>query len=93
MTSLPETGFLRLRHIVGQKAITPEQAELNRKAGKRGRFPRAAIAPLIPVSATTFLDAVRAGRWPQPIKLGKATVWNVEDIRTLIEQIREGGAR
>lgn len=44
------------------------------------------IPPLIPVSRSTWWAGVRAGRFPQPIKLGpKTTVWRVEDIRALIE--------
>ena len=44
------------------------------------------IPPLIPVCASTWWAGVRAGRFPQPVKLGpKTTVWRVEDIRALIE--------
>lgn len=44
------------------------------------------IPPLIPVSRSTWWAGVRAGRFPQPVKLGpKTTVWRVEDIRALIE--------
>lgn len=45
-----------------------------------------AIPPLIPVSRSTWWAGVRAGRFPQPVKLGpKTTAWRVEDIRALIQ--------
>lgn len=64
-TQLPDTGFLRIKQIVGDK-----------KAG---------IPPIIPISRTSWLDGVRAGKYPPGIKLGpNTTVWRCEDIRALI---------
>lgn len=43
------------------------------------------IAPLIPVSKSTWWVGVRDGRYPRPIKLGpRITAWRAEDIRRLI---------
>jgi predicted DNA-binding transcriptional regulator AlpA len=43
---------------------------------------------IIPVGRTTFLNNVKSGFYPQPVKLGVRTVaWKVEDIRALIDQI------
>lgn len=43
---------------------------------------------LIPVGRTTFLNNVKSGLYPQPVKLGMRSVaWKVEDIRALIEQM------
>lgn len=40
----------------------------------------------IPVSASTWWQGVKDGRFPQPLKLGRATtVWRAEDIWDLIE--------
>lgn len=40
----------------------------------------------IPVSKSTWWQGVKAGRFPQPQKLGpRTTVWRVEDIRALFE--------
>jgi len=66
--TLPETGFLRIWHIVGNKKTnTPA---------------------LIPVSRTTFLNGVKSGKYPKPVKLGqRTTAWRVEDIRKLIEKL------
>lgn len=46
------------------------------------------IPPLIPVSRTTWLDGVKSGRYPQPVKIGaRAVAWRVEAVRELIETI------
>lgn len=43
---------------------------------------------LIPVSRTTFLNGVKSGKYPRPIKLGeRTTAWKVEDIRALIAKL------
>lgn len=64
---LPETGYLRLAQIVGDK--------------------KADIAPIIPVSKSTWWAGVKSGRYPQSVKLSeRCTAWRVEDVRALIEQ-------
>ena len=68
---LPETGFLRLKQIIGDK-----------KTG---------IPPLIPVSAPTWFNGVKSGRFPKPIKFGgRASFWKVEDIKALIKKMSKG---
>ncbi|WP_373691680.1 helix-turn-helix transcriptional regulator [Hyalangium versicolor] len=48
-----------------------------------------AILKLIPVSRSTWWAGVRAGRFPQPIKLGpRITAWRAEDIAALIGRTR-----
>lgn len=46
------------------------------------------VAPIIPVSRSTWLAGVKSGRFPQPVRgLGKRiSAWRVEDIRALIER-------
>lgn len=62
---LPETGYVRLCQIVGDK-----------KAG---------IPALFPVSKSTWWAGVKAGRYPQPVKLSeRCTAWPVAAIRELI---------
>jgi predicted DNA-binding transcriptional regulator AlpA len=69
MHTLPSTGFLRLRQIVGNPKTEPP------------------IPALYPVSASTWWQGVREGRYPAPVKLGpRTTAWRVEDIRALIER-------
>ena len=71
MKTLPDTGFLRLRDIIGRPATKDDP-------GTRA---------IIPVSPSTWWAGVRSGRYPQPTRaLGeRITAWRVEDIRTLIE--------
>ncbi len=46
---------------------------------------------LIPIGKTTFLNGVKSGKYPQPVRLGVRTIaWRVEDIRKLINEL--GGA-
>jgi predicted DNA-binding transcriptional regulator AlpA len=45
------------------------------------------VPPIIPVSASTWWEGVRSGRYPKPSKLSeRVTVWRVEDVRALIEK-------
>jgi hypothetical protein len=46
------------------------------------------IPPIIPVKKSCWWEGVRAGRFPQPVKLGpRATGWRWSDIRALIEKL------
>jgi predicted DNA-binding transcriptional regulator AlpA len=48
------------------------------------------IPPLIPIGRTTFLNGVKSGIYPKPVKLGeRTTAWRVEDIRNLIHSINQ----
>lgn len=42
------------------------------------------IPALIPVSKSTWWAGVKSGRYPAPVKLGRCTMWRVEDIKALI---------
>lgn len=72
---IPETGFLRLRQIIGSP-------------GKPDATPPVPASPgLIPVKKSTWWAGVRDGRYPPAIKLSPGvTVWRVEDILALIER-------
>ncbi|MEQ1639161.1 MAG: AlpA family phage regulatory protein [Methylococcales bacterium] len=51
--------------------------------GKKNNIPA-----LIPISRTSFLNGVKSGKFPQPIKLGiRTTAWRVEDIKALIAKL------
>jgi prophage regulatory protein len=66
-SQLPETGFLRLKQIVGNPKAEPP------------------IPAILPISRTSFLNGVKSGKYPKPVKLGeRTTAWRVEDIRELI---------
>lgn len=46
------------------------------------------IPAIIPVSKSTWWAGVKAGRFPQPTKLGpRTTAWQVEKIRKLVEDL------
>jgi predicted DNA-binding transcriptional regulator AlpA len=46
------------------------------------------ILAIFPFSSATLWRKVRAGTFPQPIKLGpRISAWRVEDIRSLIERL------
>jgi hypothetical protein len=46
---------------------------------------------IIPIGRTTFLNGVKSGKYPKPVKLGeRTTAWRVEDVRRLIVEL--GGA-
>jgi len=72
MHHLPESGFVRLSQIIGDKKAKPP------------------ISPTIPVSKSAWWAGVKAGRYPEPVKLGPhTTAWRVEDIRALIESFKK----
>lgn len=46
------------------------------------------IPPLIPISRTTFLNGVKEGKYPKPVKLGeRTTAWRTKDIKKLIAEM------
>ena len=47
--------------------------------------------PIIPVKKTCWWDGVKTGKFPTPVKIGRCTMWRVEDIRDLIS--RTAGSR
>jgi predicted DNA-binding transcriptional regulator AlpA len=55
------------------------------------KIPGRSEPPIIPISRTSFLNGVKSGKYPQPVKLGeRTTAWTVESIRALIVEL--GGA-
>ena len=82
--------LLRLPQIIGQKEVTPEQAETNRKSDRSPKSPRPYIEARIPVSPASWWAGVKSGKYPQPIKLGsRTTCWRESDIIALINQLNE----
>lgn len=51
---------------------------------RRTTTARPATQAIIPVKKSCWWDGVRSGRFPKPVKLGRCTMWRVEDIRALI---------
>jgi prophage regulatory protein len=48
------------------------------------------IAPLLPIGRTTFLDGVKSGKYPKPVKHGRSVFWKATDIKAMLAKI-EGG--
>ncbi|MBI5018173.1 MAG: AlpA family phage regulatory protein [Deltaproteobacteria bacterium] len=77
LRQLPETGFLRLRQIIGD----PGKPDADP--------PIPPTPPIIPVSRSSWWQGVRDGRYPPPVKLGpRTTAWTAESIRALIADRR-----
>jgi len=82
--------LLRLPQIIGQKEVTFEQAEENRKAGKSPKTPRPYIEPRVPVSRASWWAGVKSLKYPRPVKLGRrTTAWKESDIVALINKSDE----
>lgn len=72
--------------------LASAKAVKNGRVDKRGKplyarrptTPRPAIPPIIPVKKSCWWEGVRSGRFPKPVKLGRCTMWRVEDIKSLI---------
>jgi prophage regulatory protein len=45
------------------------------------------IPPIVPVSRTTWLEGVKTGRFPKPVKIGggRIVMWRASDIRKFVE--------
>lgn len=51
------------------------------------------VLEVIPIGKTCWWEGVKAGRFPQPVKLSaRCTAWKAEDIRLLIQQLSEQSA-
>jgi predicted DNA-binding transcriptional regulator AlpA len=83
---LPATAFMRQSQIIGERPVTPEQAEANRERGKGPRRARMGIDALLPISSATFWRKVKAGEFPAPVKLSeRVTAWRCEDVRKFLD--------
>lgn len=46
------------------------------------------LPALIPIGRTSWLNGVKSGKYPKPVKLGeRTTAWKIEDILALIEKM------
>lgn len=49
------------------------------------------VLRVIPLGRTAWLEGVKKGRYPKPVRIGaKAVAWRVEDIRDLIAELGRG---
>ena len=98
MRNLPDNGFLKLGQIIGQREITREEADENRRAVKAAidagrkpprRFtrPRPAIQGVLPMCKSKWWAGVARGRYPAPVHDGPTALWSVRAIRELLDRI------
>lgn len=107
MSNADEARWLRLHQIIGQRAVSEEEARRNREAAKRARAegkkpppgprrPRPGIQPLIPVSRSTWWDGCRgeSPRFPRPeYPFGPhIALWRAEKILALTKGDRGSDA-
>lgn len=45
------------------------------------------LGTLIPLGKTRWFEGVRRGEFPKPKKVGRASLYKVEDIKSLIEKL------
>ncbi len=46
------------------------------------------VPAIIPVSKSSWWAGVKAGRYPQPVKIGPhTTAWRIEDIHALVDRL------
>jgi predicted DNA-binding transcriptional regulator AlpA len=43
---------------------------------------------LLPISRATWYAGIAAGRFPRPIKIGRASLWSADSIADLIEELK-----
>jgi predicted DNA-binding transcriptional regulator AlpA len=61
---------------------TPESAD-----ERLGRLP--SVLQTVGLGRTAWLDLVKAGKAPQPVKIGRATLWRMSEIQSWIaERVR-----
>ena len=51
--------------------------------------PQKGVLPLIPVSKTTWYAGIQEGKFPKPVKMGRVSLWRVEDILNLMASLGE----
>jgi prophage regulatory protein len=79
--------YYRLPQIVGQKAVTDEQADENRACGKAPRTPRREISPRLPISRASLYLKIQSGAFPPPVKLGPRTsAWRGSDLNAWLDE-------
>ena len=52
------------------------------------------ITPILPISASSWWNGIRSGKYPTPVKLGpRTTAWKVSDVRALLARMGAEGAQ
>lgn len=89
--ALPETGYIRQPHLIGQAPVSAEDAERNRQLGKGPKRPRPGRPAILPWSSATLWRKVRSGEFVAPVKLSDGiTAWPVEAVRAWLQAKQMG---
>jgi prophage regulatory protein len=82
MQTLPTAGYLREPDLIGRPPVTTAEAAANQCSGRGPKRARPGKTAIIPWSSATLWRAVKAKRFPSPVKLGEnCTAWKIEDVR------------
>lgn len=74
-----------------RKRLAAERAGSVLKADGLLRLPE--VLALVPVSASTWWEGIRSGRFPAGVKLGpRCTAWRAADIRGLLARLSAEGS-
>lgn len=85
------TGLLRLHDIIGQAAVSEEEAQRNRAAGRGPRRARPGRPAIVPVSAASLWRWISAGKFPSPLRLGeRGAAWRAADVARWLESRAPG---
>jgi hypothetical protein len=80
-SALSASSYLRQSALIGVAAVTPEQAEANKRTGKSPTRPRAGRQGLVPFSSATLWRKVKSGEFPAPVKLSeRITAWKTSAV-------------
>jgi predicted DNA-binding transcriptional regulator AlpA len=101
---LSDIGFFRLPQIIGQKPVTPEEAERNRldaeDAKRKGKKPntkpkraRQGATGIFPMSRSSWWAGIAAGKYPSPKKISsRIALWDRRCVLELAEKLaRDAG--
>lgn len=47
---------------------------------------------LLPISRSSFYARIASGEFPQPIKIGRSSLWSAEDIDALAARLKNSAA-
>lgn len=75
-------------HFTPDRGLQQARAEIDPQSLLRLRQ----VLSLIPVSASTWWNGVRVGRFPRPVRLGpRTTAWRARDVLSLIDSLSSDG--
>jgi len=80
----------RLKDLLVDAGVIDEGTELLMPLPEVGMIRVADVLRYVMVSRATWLQWVKDGIAPQPIKVGSCTFWSARDIREFIKSMEEG---